>query len=106
MGAAALVAEVLKTLEPLGVAGLILVLCFLGFAFWITRKALQNGLPVRVKVTYRSLDYSIGAKGDNQTDTRPRKGGKLNEAVEAESDITDIMKQIADAYEDEADNGV
>jgi hypothetical protein len=27
MGTAALVAEVLKTLEPLGVAGLILVLC-------------------------------------------------------------------------------
>lgn len=106
MGATAFVAEVLKTLEPVGVAGLILVLCFLGIAIWITRKALRDGLPVRVKVTYRSLDYSIGAKEDNQTDTLPQKGGTLNEAAGTEFDISDITEQIVDAYEDETDDEI
>jgi hypothetical protein len=104
MGTAALAAEVLKTLEPLGVAGLILVLCFLGFALWITRKAFRNGLPVWVKVTYRSLEYSIGAKGDNQIDPLPQEGGKLDVAVEPKSDISDLKEQLVDAYDDEVDD--
>ena len=79
----------------------ILVLCFLGFAFWITWKAFRNGLPVRVKITPHSFEYSIGSKRDNQIDAPPQEGAELNIAVESESDITEIKEQSVDAEGDD-----
>jgi hypothetical protein len=72
MGATALVAEVLKTLEP-----------------------------VRVKITPHSFEYSIGSKRNNQIDAPPQEGAELNIAAESESDITEIKEQSVDAEEDD-----
>lgn len=95
MGIAALSAEILKILGPLGIAHLILMLCRDVHAIWLSHKAFQTGQPVWVKVKLHSLEYSIGAKGETGDDALPSEGGDLSQAVE----------QIIEASDDSVDDG-
>lgn len=96
MGIAALGAEILKILGPLGVVHLILVLCRYVHAIWLSRRAFETGQPVWVKVKLHSLEFSIGAKGEVSNDSHPQEGGELENAVEA----------VVEAFDESVDDGM
>ena len=102
MGAAAQGAEVLKTLEPLGIVGLVLLLCRYAYAFWLGWWATRAGRSVEVEVKLQSLKFRIGAKEDNKLYTLPQKGAELDIAVESEVDITEhLVDEDKDDHNDD-----
>src|SRR5690349_13993139 len=96
MGITAHVAEIFTNLAPYGLAGLALVLCFIGIALWVTRGALKADKTVKVKITLRSLEYEIGSKETNKPDALPQDRGRL----EIES-TGEIATQSTDEKQDD-----
>jgi hypothetical protein len=66
METAAAAAEVFSTLKSVGMVGAVLALCFLAvaavFAAFVSREAFRTGRPVRIKVSPRSLEVTIGSQ--------------------------------------------
>lgn len=85
MEAAALGAEVFSTLKSVGFASMVLALCFLGLAAWLSREAFRTGRSLRIKVTPRSLDITIDPDNSRKSDPQPEKEGNLLRVAETES---------------------